>query len=108
VVERTAFSLFTTGVAMSAATAVRTGVGCLELWSEQAPKLMRLGLDSFNDSADARRAEGELRDELIATARRSTEIVLHELQRGIDDLDTFTRPDEEPAEHASRPYKAKP
>jgi hypothetical protein len=106
--DRTAFSLLTTGAAMSAATAVRTGAGCLELWSEQAPKLMRLGLDSFRESPEARRPEGELRDELIATARRSTEIILHELQRGIDDLDTFTRPEEEPAERSSRPYKAKP
>ena len=106
--ERTTFSLLTTGLAMGTATAARTAMGCLELWSEQAPKLTRLGLDSFRATADARTAEGELRDELIATARRSTEIVLHELQRGIDDLDTFTRPEEDPAERASRPYKAKP
>jgi len=92
---------------MSAATAFRTGVGCLELWYERAPSLLALGVESWDATESAGRAQAEFRDELIAMARSSSEIALRELRRGVDDLDSFTRPDEEPARQDSRLCKTK-
>jgi hypothetical protein len=97
----------TTGLMMSAATAFRTGVGCLELWSESGPKLMRLGFESWEATANSGKAQAEFRDELIALARGSSEVALSELRRGVDDLDAFTRPEEGRTERSTRPYKAK-
>jgi hypothetical protein len=90
---------------MSATTAFRAGRGCLELWSERAPKLTKLGFESW-EAADAGNAQGEFRDELIAMARDSTEIAIREFERGLDDLDAFTRPDEAQAE-TGRQHKVK-
>jgi hypothetical protein len=92
---------------MSAATAFRTGVGCLELWSESGPKLMKLGFESWEGSSNSGRAQTEFRDELIALARGSSEVALRELHRGVDDLDAFTRPEEGQTARSTRPYKAK-
>jgi hypothetical protein len=92
---------------MSAASAIRAGVGCVELWSERAPSLVKLVSESRDGAASAGKAQGEFRDELIAIARDSSEVALRELRRGLEDLDTFTRPDERAA-RSSRPYKAKP
>jgi hypothetical protein len=45
----------------------------------------------------------------MAVARDSAEVVLHELHRGVEDFDTFTRSEEEAAEDRERRrYRAKP
>jgi hypothetical protein len=100
--------MLTMGVAMGAASVLRAGIGCLELWSERLPPLLALGRESKEERPDAARMEGQFRDELIALARESSQIALRELKRGVHDLDAFTRPDEPPPERAARPYRAKP
>ena len=54
-------------------------------------------------------AQARFRDELIALGRDASELALREIRRGIEDLDSFTRPEED-AEAAPerRFYKAKP
>jgi hypothetical protein len=99
--------MLATGVAMGTASVVRTGIGCLQLWSERLPPLLQLGRESGEGRSDASQTEGQFRDGLIALARESSEIALRELKRGVHDLDAFTRPDEPPAEQ-TRPYRAKP
>jgi hypothetical protein len=100
--------MLATGFAMGAASVLRTGIGCLELWSERMPELAQVGSESRSDHVDAAQAEASFRDQLIALARESSEIALRELRRGVYDLDAFTRPDDPPAEKPARPYKAKP
>jgi len=94
---------------MSAATVLRTGVGCAELLAQRAPGLMQLGAQTRAGSEGAAVAQARFRDELIALARDSSELALREIRRGIEDLDSFTRPEEdaEPAPER-RFYKAKP
>lgn len=93
---------------MGAATLFRSAAGCAEVLSEQAPALVKLALQSREDSAAAARAQGAFRDGLIAMARESTAVALRELHRGLEDLDAFTRPQEPPASSPSRPYRTKP
>jgi hypothetical protein len=93
---------------MGAATLFRVGVGCVGLWSEHASSLYSLGAEAREESDHSGQAWGQLRDELIAVARESSELALRELQRGLEDLDDFTRPDEEPSPLPTRPYRAKP
>ena len=100
--------MFTTGCMVGATTAFRVGLGCLEVWSEAAPKLMRLGFDSWEGKEESSRAQAEFRDELIALARGSSEVALSELRRGVADLDAFTRPKDGKTARPTRPYKAKP
>jgi len=94
---------------MSAATVVRTGIGCAELVARRAPGLMQLSTQTQGGSPRAAEAQARFRDELIALARDSSELALREIRRGIEDLDSFTRPEED-AESAPerRFYKAKP
>jgi hypothetical protein len=103
-----AYRMFATGCVMGTATVLRAGLGCVELWTERVPPLMKLGEESLEGKPDAARAEGHFRDELIAIARESSDIALRELRRGVEDLDAFTRPEEERASRAERPYRAKP
>lgn len=100
--------MLTTGALMAAASVVRVGVACLELWSERLPALIELDEKVRDTRSPAGPEQGQLRDELLAMARSSSEIVLHELRRGLEDLDVFTRPDEPPAPQGKRPYRAKP
>lgn len=100
--------MLATGWAMSAATAVRVGVGCAEVFSDRAPSLIRLASESWDGTGNGANAQAEFRDELLATARASTEVAARELRRGLDDLDEFTRPEEGPAAQPDRPYKTKP
>jgi hypothetical protein len=51
--------------------------------------------------------EGRVREELMAVARESAEIVMRELRRGLEDLDSFTRSEDEGSGGAPRPYRAK-
>lgn len=93
---------------MSAATIIRAGVGCAELWSERAPSLVKLVAETRQGKTSASKAHGQFRDELLAMARDSSEVAFREMRRGLADLDAFTRPDGEQTGGPSRPYKAKP
>ncbi|MCW3026941.1 MAG: hypothetical protein JWN81_152 [Solirubrobacterales bacterium] len=92
---------------MGAASVIRAGVGCAEVWAERAPSLMKLVSESREGRTGAGKAQGQFRDELLAMARDSSEVALRELRRGLEDLDTFTRPDGDHADEPTRPYKAK-
>jgi len=104
--------LLATGALMSAASAVRAGGGCLELWSQRVPPLVRLAaeLDEHREGASQERdaIEGRVREEMMALARESAEIVMREIRRGLEDLDTFTRSEDQGPAGAARPYRAKP
>ena len=57
---------------------------------------------------DTRAAEATLRDELVALARESAELSWRELRRGVDALDSYTRPIDTPRSDAPRrPYRVK-
>jgi hypothetical protein len=103
--------LLATGALMSAASAVRAGSGCLELWSQRVPPLVRLAaeLDEHTESPPEERDAIELRvrEEMMAVARESAEIVMREIRRGLEDLDTFTRSEDQGPGGAARPYRAK-
>jgi hypothetical protein len=83
---------FAVGSAMSAATSFRVGASWLTLWSEQAPRLLDLWLKAGEGTAEAGKAETELRDELFKTARDAATRVNAEVVGGIDDVDKFTKP----------------
>ncbi|MEA2216411.1 MAG: hypothetical protein QOK19_1972 [Solirubrobacteraceae bacterium] len=98
---------------MTAATAARVGLGCVELWSQRMPPLVKLASELGakappEDAPHPGPASGRLRDELLAVARESADVVLREVHRGVEDLDTFTRPGEEPAGDPKRRARAKP
>lgn len=99
--------LLRTGLMMGAATLFRAYTGCMELWSERAPALTKLAEEARGGNGGEGRASAQLRDELLAIARECSELTVRELQRGLEDLDDFTRPDEEPSEQPTRPYRAK-
>jgi len=100
--------MLVTGAMIGAASILRVGVGCLELWSERLPSLIAMREQMRAETSAAGQAEGGFRDELVAIARESSDIALRELRRGVDDLDAFTRPEEPPSQRPKRPYKAKP
>jgi hypothetical protein len=95
------------GSLVTSTTAFRVGAGCLELWLERAPALVRLGAQASLAGEGTGRAQAAFRDDFIALARDSAEVSWRELRRGIHDLDAFTRPDEEPGERPHRPYRVK-
>jgi hypothetical protein len=78
------------------------------LYVGRTPRLVRRGVTASVGGADAGAAQAAFRDELIALARDSTEAMWRELRRGVDDLDAFTRPDDQPGARPSRPYRVKP
>jgi hypothetical protein len=96
------------GSLVTSTTAVRVGVGCLELWLERTPVLAKLAVRASAGGDGAGTAQAAFRDDFIALARDSAEVSWRELRRGIDDLDAFTRPDDEPGERPHRPYRVKP
>jgi len=103
------YRMLVTGGIMSAATVCRTGIGCAELLARRAPALMQLNMQTQMDSADVAAAQAHFRDELIALGRDASELALREIRRGIEDLDSFTRPeDDAEAAPERRFYKAKP
>jgi hypothetical protein len=99
--------MLTTGSLVSSATAFRVGVSCLELVVKRTPPLVRLGLTASLGGRETRQAQAAFRDDLIALARDSAELSWRELRRGVDDLDAFTRPHEEPGARPQRPYRVK-
>lgn len=101
--------LLTTGSVVGAATAFRVGTGCLGVLRERTPPLVRLAVQASVGGADTERAQATFRDELIALARESSEVSWRELRRGVDDLDAWTRPRDQPANRrVRRPYRVKP
>jgi hypothetical protein len=100
--------MLATGSLVSSATAFRVGVGCLDLLAKRSPPLARLALTASLGGRDARNAQVAFRDDVIALARESAEISWREMRRGVDDLDAFTRPDEEVGVRPQRPYRYKP
>jgi hypothetical protein len=95
------------GSLVTSATAFRVGAGCLELWLDRAPALVRLATQASLGGARTGAAQAAFRDDFIALARDSAEVSWRELRRGVDDLDAFTRPDEDPGERPHRPYRVK-
>lgn len=96
------------GSLVSSATAFRMGVGCLELLVERTPPLVTLAVKASVGGAETGTAQAAFRDHFIALARDSAELSWRELRRAIDDLDAFTRSDDEPGERPHRPYRVKP
>jgi hypothetical protein len=96
------------GSLVTSATAFRVGAGCLELWLERAPPLVRLAAQASLGGAQTGRAQAAFRDDFIALARDSAEVSWREMRRGVHDLDAFTRSDEGPGERPHRPYRVKP
>ncbi|MGH2895122.1 MAG: hypothetical protein ACRDPM_17905, partial [Solirubrobacteraceae bacterium] len=61
-----------------------------------------------SDTKAAEAAEATLRDELVALARESAELSWRELRRGVDALDSYTRPIDPPrSDQPFRPYRVK-
>jgi len=100
--------LLATGSLVTSATAFRVGAGCLELLVERTPQLAKLAVRASVGGAETGEAQATFRDDFIALARDSAEVSWRELRRGVDDLDAFTRTDEEPGERPHRPYRVIP
>jgi hypothetical protein len=96
------------GSVVSSATAFRVGASQLALLAERTPVLVRLAVAASLGGAEAGSAQARFRDDLIALARDSAEASWRELRRGVDDLDAFSRPDDEGATRPGRPYRVKP
>jgi hypothetical protein len=95
---------------VGAATAVRVGAGCARLLRKRSGPIVSLAMQaSFgSDARAARAAEATLRDEVVALARESAELSWRELRRGVDALDSSTRPIDTPrSDVARRPYRVK-
>ena len=75
---------------LGATTAFRAGAGYLGVWSNRAPHLMRLSLDACTRAPG--HEDGSLQEELVAFARESTDVVVEEVRRGIDDLEAYGGP----------------
>jgi hypothetical protein len=99
--------MLATGSLVSSATAFRVGVSGLALLMKRTPPLMGLAVRASLGGPDKRSAQAAFRDDLLALARDSAELSWRELRRGVDDLDAFTRPDEEPGTRPYRPYRVK-
>jgi hypothetical protein len=99
--------MLTTGSVVSSATAFRVGVSCLDLAVRRTPPLVRLALTATLGGQDTRKAQAAFRDDIIALARESAELSWRELRRGVDELDTLTRPEDKPGAQPQRPYRVK-
>jgi hypothetical protein len=97
--------MLTTGSLVSSATAIRVVAGQLELLMERTPQLAQLALlAAVGGNA---RAQSAFRDDLLALARESTDLSSRELRRGLDDLDTATRPEPMAGARSRRAYRVK-
>jgi hypothetical protein len=97
--------MLTTGSFVSSATAIRMVAGHMELLMERTPQLAQLALlAAVGGNA---RAQSAFRDDLLALARESTDLSSRELRRGLDDLDSATRPGPRPGARPHRPYRVK-
>ena len=100
--------MFATGSFVTWATAFRVGASWLDLWLQRTPPLTRRAVRASVGCVETGKAQAEFRDDLIALAREWAEVSWREMRRGIDDLDAFTRPDDEPAARPRRPNRVKP
>jgi hypothetical protein len=99
--------MLTAGSLVTSATAFRVGASCLGLLAERTPPLVRLAVAASFGGAQTQKAQVAFRDDLLALARDSAERSWRELRRGVDDLDAFTRPGNEPGARPQRPYRVK-
>ncbi len=99
--------MLATGSLMGATTAVRTGAACLEVWCKRAPELLRTGLEAWEPPPEGCKAEQEFRQGLVDLAQEATKAALDEMQRGLTDLDLFTRPDAEASTQFRRRSRVK-
>jgi hypothetical protein len=102
--------LITTSSVVGATTAFRVGAGCALLLQRRSGPLVGLAVRaSFGRAGpETEAAEATLRDELVALARESAELSWRELRRGVNALDSYTRPiDEPPGGPLQRPYRVK-
>ena len=95
---------------VGATTAFRVGAGCAQLLRKRSGAIVSLAVQASlgSDTQAAEAAEATLRDEVVALARESAELSWRELRRGVDALDSHTRPADPP--HTSpplRPYRVK-
>jgi hypothetical protein len=93
------------GSLVSSATAFRVSAGGLELLVERTPPLVKLAVRASVAGAGA--AQSAFRDDFIGLARELAEASYREMRRGVDQLDAFTRPGDEPAAGRPRPYRVK-
>ena len=99
--------LITTSSVVGATTAFRVGAGCAELVRRRSGSMVGLAVQASFGS-DTRTAEATLRDELVALARESAELSWREMRRGVDALDSYTRPIDQPrSDQPRRPYRVK-
>jgi len=92
---------------VGATTAFRVSAGCAQLLRRRSAPLVSLAVQASFGS-DSRVAEATLRDELVALARESAELSWRELRRGVDALDSYTRPIDTPrSDEPRRPYRVK-
>jgi hypothetical protein len=110
--------LITTSSVVGATTAFRVGAGCAQLLRRRSGPLVSLAVQASFGS-DTQAAEATLRDELVGLARESAELSWRELRRGVDALDSYTRPIDQapggpttngpaPSGPSRRPYRVKP
>jgi hypothetical protein len=93
-----------------ATTAVRVGTGCASLLQRRSGPIVSLAVRaSFGRAGpESQAAEATLRDEVVALARESAELSWRELRRGVNALDSYTRPIEGPRGGSPpRPYRVK-
>ena len=102
--------LITTSSVVGATTALRVGTGCALLVRRRSGPLVSLAVQaSFGRAGpETQAAEATLRDEVVALARESAELSWRELRRGVNALDSATRPvDRDRGGAPSRPYRVK-
>jgi hypothetical protein len=95
---------------VGATTAFRVGAGCAQLLRKRSGPIVSLAMQASlgSDAKAAAAAEATLRDELVALARESAELSWRELRRGVDALDSSTRPLDQPRNGPRRrPYRVK-
>jgi len=100
--------MLATGSLVSSAAPFRVGVSCVELLMKRTPPLLRLAVRATVGGRERGKAQAVFRDDVIALARDSAELSWREMRRGVDDLDAFTRADEEVGMRPFRPYRVKP
>jgi hypothetical protein len=86
------------------------GTGCALLVRRRSGPLVSLAVRASLGRAGpaTQTAEATLRDELVALARESAELSWRELRRGVDALDSSTRPVDWPRSGPPRrPYRVK-
>ena len=92
---------------VGATTAFRVGAGCAQLLQRRSGPLVNLAVQA-SFGTDTQAAEATLRDELVALARESAELSWREMRRGVDALDSYTRPIDPPrSDEPRRPDRVK-